>query len=144
MPKKNKVEKRQRRKFWISAISIALYALIGWLRFQQTLLYWYYLIELDLWPHPIYLAISGGLIGTGYSLAFIFHVIRYKFTHQYIRVLGLILIVWIWIDRIWIGMRDSFVPLLPITILITICTIGLDVFFIRKIKYGKKKIEHAK
>ena len=144
MPTINKNEKRQRRKYWISAISFALYALVGWLRFQQTLFYWYYLIELDLWPHPIYLAISGGLIGIGYSLALILHIIRCKITPQYIRVLGVMLIVWIWIDRIWIGMRDSFVPLLPITILITICTIGLDVLFIRKINYGEKKIKHAK
>ena len=110
-----KKKKRARRRYWISAFFLTLYALVGWLRLYQTLLYWYYFLELGLWPHPIYLAVSGGAIGIGYSLALIFHLARFKHTARYIRFLGILLIVWVWIDRIWIGMRDSFIFLLPIT-----------------------------
>jgi len=136
-------KKRARRRYWISAFFLMLYALIGWLRLQQTLLYWYYFLELSLWPHPLYLAVSGGAIGAGYSLALIFHLARFKYTARYIRFLGFLLIIWIWIDRIWIGIRDSFISLLPITILITICTIGLDLLLVRKIEYTKKNKEHV-
>jgi len=135
----NKKKRRARRRYWISAFFFMLYALVGWLRFQQTLLYWYYLLELNLWPHPIYLAISGGALGIGYSLALIFHFIQYKFMPLYFRFLGIALIIWIWIDRIWIGMRNSFVLLLPITIIITGCTIGLDLLLVNKIEYKKKR-----
>ena len=79
-----------------------LYALIGWLRLQQTLVYWYYLLELNLWPHPIYLAISGGAIGFGYSLALFFHFLKFQYKALYIRFIGILLIFLLWIDRIWI------------------------------------------
>lgn len=138
-----KQKKRARRRYWISAFFLMMYALVGWLRLQQTFLYWYYFLELDLWPHPLYLAVSGGAIGIGYSLALIFHLARFKYTARYIRFLGVLLIIWIWIDRIWIGMRDSFISLLPITIIITGCTIGLDLLFVRKTEYIKKSKQHA-
>ena len=143
---KNVVKKKKRalRRYWISAFFLFLYALIGWLRLQQTLLYWYYFLELGLWPHPLYFAVSGGIIGAGYSLALIFHFARFKYTARYIRFLGIFLIIWIWVDRIWIGIRDTFISLLPITIIITSCTIGLDLLLVRKIEYIKKKSqEHA-
>ena len=136
-------KKRARRRYWISAFLLTLYALIDWLRLQQTLLYWYYFLELGLWPHPIYLALSGSAIGISYSLALIFHLARFKYTARYIRFLGILLIVWIWIDRIWIGIRDSFTSLLPITIIITGCTIGLDLLLVRKTEYKKKSKQHA-
>ena len=133
-----KKKKRARRRYCFSAFFLTLYALVGWLRLYQTLLYWYYFLELGLWPHPIYLAVSGGAIGIGYSLALIFHLARFKYTARFIRFLGILLIVWIWIDRIWIGMCDLFISLLPITIIITGCTIGLDLLFVRKTEYIKK------
>ena len=138
-----KKKKRARRRYWISAFLLMLYALVGWLRLQQTLLYWYYFLGLGLWPHPLYLAVSGGVIGAGYSLALIFHLVRFKYTARYIRFLGILLIIWIWIDRIWIGMRDAFLSLLPITILVTGCTIGLDLLLVGRIEYIKKNKEHA-
>jgi len=138
-----KKKKRARRRYWISAFLLMLYALVGWLRLQQTLLYWYYFLELELWPHPLYLAVSGAVLGIGYSLALILHFTRFNYTAGYIRFLGILLIIWIWIDRIWIGIRDTFISLLPITIIITGCTIGLDLFLVRKIEYKKKNKEHA-
>ncbi|MCD6576931.1 MAG: hypothetical protein J7K66_02830 [Anaerolineaceae bacterium] len=130
-------KKRARRRYWISAFLLMLYALVGWLRLQQTLLYWYYFLKLGLWPHPFYLAVSGGAIGFGYTLALVFHLVRFKYTAYYIHFLGILLVLWIWLDRIWIARRDSFISLLPITVIITCCTIGLDLLLIRKIKYKK-------
>jgi len=138
-----KKKKRARRRYWITAFFLTLYALVGWLRLQQTLLYWYYFLGLGLWPHPFYLAVSGGMIGIGYSLALIFHLARFKYTARYIHFVGFLLIVWIWVDRIWIGMRDAFISLLPITIIITGCTIGLDLLLVKKIEYEKKSKQHA-
>ena len=143
MPDYVRKKKWARRWYWIAAFMLMLYALIGWLRLQQTLLYWYYFLELNLWPHPLYLTVSGGMIGIGYGLALVFHLFRFKHTALYIRIVGILLISWIWIDRIWIGRRTSFIALLPITMLITFCTIGLDLLFTRKIEYQKKIEENA-
>ena len=139
----NKKKKRARRRYWISAFFLSLYALVGWLRLQQALSYWYYFLELGLWPHPLYFAVSGGLIGSGYSLALIFHFAHFKYTARFIHLLGILLIIWIWVDRIWIGIRDTFNSLLPITIIITGCTLGLDLLLVRKIEYMKKSEENA-
>lgn len=132
-------KKNNKLKFWAAALLLSIYALIGWLRFQQTLRYWYYFLEINLWPHPFYLAISGSLIGIGYSLGALFHLMRLNFTASYLRYLGLLFLLWIWIDRIFVVVRESFIPLLPITILITICTILIDIQLIRKIIYKKGK-----
>ena len=139
----DKKKKRARRRYWISAFFLFLYALVGWLRLQQALLFWYYFLELDLWPHPLYFAVSGGVIGAGYSLALIFHFVRFKYTAQIIRVLGILLIIWIWVDRIWIGIRDAFTSLLPITIIITGCTLGLDLLLVKRIEYIKESEENG-
>ena len=135
--------RKYRRIYWLSAFLLAFYALVGWLRLQQALTFWYYLLELGLRPHPIYLAISGGLIGIWYSLALIYHLFRLKFTPLIIRVLGIILIIWIWIDRIWIGIRQTFFDLLPVTIMITACTISIDILLISKLEYKQVDEENA-
>jgi hypothetical protein len=122
---------------------LAVYALVGWLRLQGALSYWYYFLELGLRPHPLYLLISGGLIGLGYSLALVFHLIRHRLTPLLIRVLGFGLITWIWIDRIWIAIRETFINLLLGTFLITICTICLDVLLASTLEYKQAKEEHG-
>jgi len=127
------------RIYWLTALALTILATVGWMRFQQSLHHWYYLIGLKLWPHPLYLAISGGLIGIGYSLALIFHLARKSFTPFYLRVLGITLLIWLWIDRIFIGMRDSFYLLLTGTILITVVMIALDIFIFHKNRYPEKE-----
>ena len=127
-------KKRAQWKFWISTFLLALYTLVGWLRFQQALRYWYYFLEIDLWPHPLYLVASGGLIGLGYGLALIFHIARWKHATRYIHILNALFLAWLWFDRIWIVTRESFLPLIPITILITLCTIILDLLLISRMK----------
>ena len=42
---------------------LPIYALIGWLRLYEALNYWDYLIELNIWPRPLYFAITGAVIG---------------------------------------------------------------------------------
>ena len=135
--------KKARFKYWLTACLLAVYALVGWLRFQGSLSYWYYLLELGLRPHPLYLLISGGLIGLGYSLAFLFHLIRQPKTAVLVRVLGIGLVIWVWVDRIWIGIRETFLNLLPVTLLITTFTMFLDLLLVRKLEYKQTKEEHG-
>ena len=134
-----KTKNKTRRIYLLTILFIAIIATIGWMRFQQALRHWYYLISINLWPHPFYLAITGGLIGIGYSLALIFHFTQKPFTGLYLQLLGSSLIIWLWIDRIFIGMRESFPLLLAGTILITIMLILLDILIFKKNAYLKKK-----
>jgi hypothetical protein len=38
-------------------------SIYGWLRFQQSLSLWKILIQIGIWPGPLYLAISGAVWG---------------------------------------------------------------------------------
>lgn len=124
--------------FWGTALSLAAISLIGWMRFQQALRHWYYLLELTLWPPPIYLAASGGLIGIMYALGLIFHLTKQSFTALFLRITSAVLILWLWVDRIFFSIRGSFSLLLAGTIFLTILLIGLDLFLVRKNIYRMK------
>jgi len=130
--------RKTRRIYLLTTAILVIPAAAGWMRFQQALRHWYYLIDLNVWPRPIYFAVSGGLIGIGYSLALIFHFLKLRFTEVYLRILGITLILWLWVDRIFVGIRESFRLLLPVTILITLFVISFDVFLFRKNSYLTK------
>lgn len=129
--------------FWTTALSLAAISLVGWMRFQQALRHWYYLLELTLWPPPIYLAVSGGLIGVLYALGLIFHLTRQSFTAPFLRVTSAVLILWLWADRVFFSIRGSFSLLLAGTIFLTILLIGLDLFLVRNNIYCMKAGGHA-
>jgi hypothetical protein len=96
---------------WFRIITLCLlpgYALIGWLRFAEALKYWDYLIELNIWPRSLYFAITGALIGAGFTLAWIFLLFIKKIGILFSRVLGWVFLVWFWVDRIWFSLREAF------------------------------------
>ena len=135
------ITKHPKRLHWLTAFATAGISAVGWMRFQQTLRHWFYLIDINLWPHPIYLAITGGLIGIGFSLGLILHLTANPHTNQFLRILCVILVVWLWVDRIFIGMRESFTILLASTLLITICLVLLDQLVFQKVVYKSKKAD---
>ncbi|MDP2965528.1 MAG: hypothetical protein Q8N39_05740 [Pelolinea sp.] len=92
----------------ISLCLLSVYALIGWLRLAEALRYWDYLLELNIWPRPLYFAITGAIIGAGFTFAWIFLLLKLKFSGRFNRVLGGVFLVWFWTDRVWFSMREAF------------------------------------
>lgn len=135
--------KKDRRIAWVSAIVLAIVATVGWMRFQQALRHWYYLIDLGVWPPPVYQAVSGGLIGIIHSLGLIFLASKRPFTAAYLRIINVLLLIWLWVDRIVIGIRDYFLLLLAGTIFISLCLICFDLLLYRNISYPKIEVEDA-
>jgi hypothetical protein len=135
--------RRERRINWITALISIIIAVIGWMRFQQALRHWYYLIELGLWPPPIYQAVSGGLIGTAHSLGLLFHITRRSFTPAYLRLINALIFIWLWIDRIFIGLRDYFALLLAGTVFLSLCLVMIDLLIYRHIRYPQKETSHV-
>jgi hypothetical protein len=133
--------KKDRRVAWNAAVVMIFIATIGWMRFQQALRHWYYLINLGVWPPPVYQAVSGGLIGISFSLGLIFHILKRPFTISYLRVINALLFVWLWIDRIFIAIRDYFLLRLAGTISISVCLLCVDILLYRKITYPTMKVE---
>ena len=111
---------------WFRIIPLFLlpvYALIGWLRLAEALKYWDYLLELNIWPRPLYFAITGALIGAGFTLAWIFLLFNIKVGILFGRILGWVFLVWFWVDRVWFSLREAFYNQLVIAFLITAITL---------------------
>jgi len=135
--------KKDRRIAWIAALAMIVIATIGWMRFQQALRHWYYLLDLGVWPPPVYQAVSGGLMGITFSLGLFFHFLKRPFTISYLRISNAILFVWLWIDRIFIGIRNYFLLFLAGTILISLCLFCMDVLIYRNITYPQIEVKDA-
>ena len=117
---------------------LPIYALIGWLRLHESLNYWDYLIELNIWPRPLYFAVTGGLLGLGFTLAWIFLLLKLKSSARFNRILGMIFLIWFWADRIWLSLREAFFNQLFIAFLITAITLGWMFLLIHKTDFKQK------
>jgi len=129
-----KIHKKPPR-LWRHRIALLLsagYALMGWLRLQQALWYWAFLVDLDIWPSPPYFAATGGVIGLGFSAALVMLLARKPVIHRFIRILGIIFLAWFWFDRILYSTWRAFFIQLPVSLLITAATLLLAFLLIRK------------
>jgi len=125
------------RRFFLLCL-LPVYALIGWLRLHEALNYWDYLIELNIWPRPLYFAVTGGLLGLGFTLAWIFLLLKLKSSARYNRTLGGIFLIWFWADRIWLSLREAFFNQLFTAFLITAVTLGWMFLLIHKADFKQR------
>jgi hypothetical protein len=63
---------------------LAIVSIIGWLRGSESIQAYKYLIQLGLNPHPLYFAISGGLIGILFIIAFTAQIIKLAWSRMFI------------------------------------------------------------
>ncbi len=128
-----KAARRQNARRAATFFCLFWYALLGGLRFYETLGYQAYLTELKIWPRPLYILLSGLAIGLGFNLAMLFVALRLRCTPLYIRALGSVFLAWLWFDAIWLGTREAFYHNLPVTGLISAVTL-LVMFALVKLK----------
>jgi hypothetical protein len=115
-----------KRRHWRRTILIGMlgfYALIGWLRLRGALTFQDYFTTLNIWPRPIYLAISGGMIGVTFTLAVFFLFFNWRYAYKYARWLAVVFLLWFWADRIWLSVREAFFNQLEVGLLITLVTL---------------------
>ena len=92
------------RKWFIRQIIAALImiaiSLLGWLRLIESIRLWDFLIELGLNPHPLYLAITGGLMGIFFTIAAINLLICHKRVVFFTRLCSILLAAWLIFDHL--------------------------------------------
>jgi hypothetical protein len=118
---------------------LPVYAVIGWLRLFEALRYWDYLFELNIWPRPLYFAITGAALGAGFTLAWIFLLLKLRFNGFFNRILGGVFLLWFWTDRIWFSIREAFFNQLFIGLFITAITLIWIFLLIRKSDLPRKE-----
>jgi hypothetical protein len=136
-----KVSEQLHRNSWQRILSMTLvlvYALMGWLRYREIYMYWFYFLKLGIWPRPYYFLWSGVGIGAVFSLALVLMIFRASFVPLFVRIAGGLFLAWLWVDRIWLGRREAFFDQLGISILITLATLIIMFVLVRKVDYQKK------
>lgn len=123
----------------LAVFSLFWYALLGGLRFYETLNYRDYLTKLNIWPRPLYIQLSGLLIGLGFSLALFCVAFRLRCTPLYIRALGSVFLAWLWFDVIWLGTREAFYHNLPVTCLISAATLLIMFALVKPNDYSREE-----
>lgn len=95
----------RRRPWWLKLIAYGLIilSLTGWLRFGQSIARWDSLVEAGIQPGPLYLAVSGLLIGLGALTAGVAVWRRSRLAPQLALPMVVIWVVWLWVDRLWIA-----------------------------------------
>lgn len=101
--------KRPGRSFWLKILAAGLLILSvsGWLRLQQALAGWRDLTEIGIQPGPLYIAVTGGLIGAGGLVAALSVWLRSRRGFQFTRVFALIWQAWAWADRLWVSSAEN-------------------------------------
>jgi len=95
----------RRRPWWLKLIAFGLLilSLTGWLRLGQTIARWDSLLEAGIQPGPLYLAVSGFLIGLGALTGGVAVWRRSRSAPRLALLMLVVWVVWLWVDRLWIA-----------------------------------------
>jgi uncharacterized membrane protein len=116
----------------LAVLCLALYTLMGCLRFFQGIAYRSLFAELALWPDPLYIILSGAAIALGFSLVLLLVLLKNRHAPRVSRWLGTAFLLWLWIDRIWLGRREAFFHQALIGCLISLVTLLMMHLLIRR------------
>jgi hypothetical protein len=92
--------KRRPISFLLLVFALLLMSIYGWLRFQQSLILWNTLIEIEVWPGPLYLAISGAAWGMIGIITAIGLFLRQAWAWRLTRFAVFVIAIWYWFDRL--------------------------------------------
>jgi hypothetical protein len=127
-------------RFLLLLAGLFVLSVYGWLRFQQSLSLWKILIQIEVWPGPLYLAISGaawGLMGLIAVLALFF---RLTWAIQYTKVIVLLMAAWYWFDRLVLVQSEAARTNLVFMALLTILAVIYTFAVLRSLQRNKKHV----
>jgi hypothetical protein len=106
-----KLKRYKRRRRWrriFSLAAAAFLALTGVLRLTGALQNFHYLKEIRLFPGPWYLISTGGARGLLFTTAFVMLLLRARAAPLFTRLTCTAYLLWMWVDRVYIGTREAF------------------------------------
>lgn len=108
----------------ILIIGMLILSWFGWLRLQQVIKYWDFLLLLCLQPSPLYLAVYGavcGLIGMASAITLW---LRWYWAPQLTYLTALIYVSWYWLDRLLLTRSVASQANYPFAVGVTILGLG--------------------
>ena len=88
------------RRQILAALLMIFLSFMGWLRLAESIRLWKTLIEINLNPAPMYLAITGGLIGVLSLISAISLLLRIKWSIFFSRFWVILFAIWLFFDHL--------------------------------------------
>lgn len=92
---------------WLTILFWSVLALLGGLRLWQSLSLWPYLLEVNVQPGPLYLALTGAAQLLAAFLALAAYLSRWKHAGLAVRLLAGLWLLGFWIDRVWVAVSPA-------------------------------------
>lgn len=131
-----------KRPFLFKLLSLLLFiiALMGWLRFSQSIYQWQYLIMYQVNPGPLYTLLSGLLIGISMSIGLIAFWLRKLWSKKFLQIsIAIIFIGW-WLDYLILTRNPSAFTNWPFRLVGSVVVLGF-IYGYLQIAYPKKQRE---
>lgn len=126
---------------WFLMLESLLFSIIGWLRFQQALVYWDWFQPPFLSVSPLYLVISGVLWGVVGLTAVLMLWFRWHPAQLFAHLAVGFYVLWYWTDRMLLTASSDAQANLVFSIMVTLCLLLLSLaalYFLDKRDYFLK------
>lgn len=132
---------KKKRPFLLKLIilSLALIAVMGWLRVYQSLYQWETLLRFGAQPGPWYSLMSGAVIGVVGTIAVVSTWLQFAWSQKYVQISIVILAVGWWLDYLIFSRSSIAFYNLPFRIVATSIYVGFvfGYFYLTKNKLPK-------
>jgi type III secretory pathway component EscS len=135
---------KKKRPFLLKLIilSLAIIAVMGWLRVYQSIYQWETLLRFGVQPGPWYSLISGAVIGVVSTIAALSTWLRFAWSQKYVQISIVILAAGWWLDYLIFSQSSIAFYNLPFRMVATSIYLGFvfGYFYLTKKQVAKRMI----
>lgn len=128
---------KKKRPFLLKLIifSLALIAIMGWLRVYQSIYQWEFLVEYAIKPGPWYSLITGALVGILASIAVVSAWFQWDWSSKFVQISLLVITIGWWLDYLIFSRSSIAFYNLPFRIVATVIYLGFvfGYYYLKKI-----------
>lgn len=128
---------KKKRPFLLKLIifSLALIAIMGWLRVYQSIYQWEFLVEYAIKPGPWYSLITGALVGILASIAVVSAWFQWDWSGKFVQISLLVITIGWWLDYLIFSRSSIAFYNLPFRIVATVIYLGFvfGYYYLKKI-----------
>jgi hypothetical protein len=140
MTEKLPVSTKRSFLFKLLSLLLLIFAVLGWLRFSQSIYQWYYLVAYQVKPGPLYTLISGLLIGISMSIGLVAFWMRKPWSKQYLQIAFAIIFTGWWLDYLILTRNPSAFTNWPFRLVGSLVVLGF-IYGYLQMAYPRKKRE---
>lgn len=140
MTEKQPVPTKRPFLFKLLSLLLLIFAVMGWLRFSQSIYQWQYLVAYKVNPGPLYTLISGLLIGISMSIALFAFWMRKPWSKQFLQITVAIIFTGWWLDYLILTRNSSAFTNWPFRLAGSLVVLGF-IYGYLQMAYPRKKSE---